>query len=237
MPRREKFNFKMLNVPVGSTLTFNNQEDVICKVTNQDPPQVFYCGIVVNLTKAAEMALGSNTSVNGTRFWRYEGELLWDRRMRLEESTDEAFEVEVGAAIGARATARRQSMENNDFQELCSSLAEKLRAMLNEELGEDLGKAWASDKRRISILFGITYANELDEVDADYVEIVCHAIASRVGLSRQTYGPLIQEGRNLAQYVDVKEEGENQPMAAGPESREQIILDALLSIRKMLDSL
>lgn len=128
-------------------------------------------------------------------------------------------------------------MEDNEFQEICSSFAEKLHAMLNEELGEDLGKALASDKHRISMLFGITYANELSEINADDVDIVCQVIASRAGLSRQTYGPLIQDGQNLAQYVDVKAQGENQPVAAGPESTGHAILDVLLSIRRMLDLL
>ena len=157
--------------------------------------------------------------------------------MRLEESTDEAFEVEVGAAIGARATARRQSMENNDIQELCSSLAEKLRAMLHEKLGvgwEKRERSGTSDKRTISHLFGIAYAHTLDEIDEEFA---CHVIAARAGLPAQTYAPLIRDGQDLAQYVDVKAQGENQPVAAGPESRDQTILDALLSIRKMLDSL
>lgn len=126
-------------------------------------------------------------------------------------------------------------MEDNEFQEICSSLTEKLRAMLYEELGKDWGKACASDKRRISMLFGITYANELSEINADDVDVVCLAVASRAGLSRQTYGPLIQDGRNLAQYVDVKVQGENQPVAAGPESRGKLILQTFLSIRKILD--
>ena len=111
--QKPKFNFEMLDVPVGSILTFKDQEDVICKVTNQKPPRVCYKGEVVSLTKAAEMARGKNDSVNGSKFWTYEGELLWDRRERLEELTDEAFAVIATGPESPDAKKEKQPSSKN----------------------------------------------------------------------------------------------------------------------------
>lgn len=132
-------------------------------------------------------------------------------------------------------------MEKNELEERCNSLAEKLSAMLDEKLGDGWsGRAWASDKRTISLLFGIIYAHNLNEIreeDESHERFAGFLIAGRAGLASQTYGPLIHAGQDLAQYVDVKGEGENQPVAAGPESTGHTILDVLLSIRRMLDLL
>ena len=58
MARKPKFNFEMIDVPVGSILLFKDQEDVICEVTNQKPPKVCYKGEVVTLSKATQKAGG-----------------------------------------------------------------------------------------------------------------------------------------------------------------------------------
>ena len=96
--------------------------------------------------------------------------------------------------------------ENEEFEARCNSLAERLRAMLHEKLGdgwENRKKSGTSDKRTISHLFGIAYAHELDEMDEEFA---CHVIAARAGLPGRTYGPRILAGWDLAQYVDVKPE-------------------------------
>ena len=85
MSRKPPSNFEMLEIPVGATLTFKNQEDIICEVTKQDPPQVRYKGDVVSVTEAAKRARGNNGDINGNIWWMYEGELLTNRRKRMEE--------------------------------------------------------------------------------------------------------------------------------------------------------
>ena len=82
--------------------------------------------------------------------------------------------------------------ENSDIEERLNSLAEKLRAMLTEKLGEGWERRRASAKRTISLLFGIAYAHELDEireVDADYEKFTDFMIAARAGLAGDSYGP------------------------------------------------
>lgn len=83
MPK-QNFNFEMIDIPVGAVLTFKDQENIICKVSNQNPPRVNYEGEIIRLTPAAKKARGSDGSINGTKWWKYEGELLWDRRERME---------------------------------------------------------------------------------------------------------------------------------------------------------
>lgn len=81
--RRATFNFKMIEVPIGSTLTFTRDEEVTCKVL--DNRRVEYKGESYSLTAAAQDALETDRPVQGPLFWEYEGETLVERRLRMEE--------------------------------------------------------------------------------------------------------------------------------------------------------
>ena len=85
--RRSTFNFKLANIPVGATLTFSRDQEIVCKVI--DNRNIEYNGEQTSLSKAAAeilSRLGSNwKSVRGTLYWEYEGETLDERRRRLEE--------------------------------------------------------------------------------------------------------------------------------------------------------
>lgn len=85
MSKRPPSNFEMLDIPVGAILTFKNQDDINCEVTKQVPPQVRYKGNVISVTEAAKRARGNDGEINGNLWWKYEGELLTDRRKRMEE--------------------------------------------------------------------------------------------------------------------------------------------------------
>lgn len=85
--RRSRFNFTMVNIPIGAVLRFTRDESITATVT--DARHVSFHGQTTSLSEAARQALitqGLNWSaVQGPRFWQYEGEILEDRRQRLEE--------------------------------------------------------------------------------------------------------------------------------------------------------
>ena len=85
--RRSTFNFKLANIPVGATLTFSRDQEIVCKVI--DNRNIEYNGEQTSLNKATLAVfsgLGYNwTNVQGTLYWEYEGETLDERRRRLEE--------------------------------------------------------------------------------------------------------------------------------------------------------
>lgn len=89
---------------------------------------------------------------------------------------------------------------SEDNEERCRRLAKKLRAMLVEELGEGARIKGNPVARPIIYLFGISYAHELDGLDGPHLSF----LAAQAGLSGINGGKHIRDGRDLAQYVDVK---------------------------------
>ena len=90
--RREKFNFEMLDIPVGTKLQSTINPDAVCKVTSQkSPPKVEYEGIEISLSAAAKKIKNSPYDLQGPLYWVFEGETLHARRERIEgmESNDE----------------------------------------------------------------------------------------------------------------------------------------------------
>lgn len=88
---------------------------------------------------------------------------------------------------------------SEDVEARCRSLAEKLRAMLDEKLGEGVNLARNPAVRPIIQLFGITHAHDLDGLD--WAELTILAV--QAGLP-DSHSDTIRHGQNLAQYVDVK---------------------------------
>ena len=89
--RRPSLDFKMIDVPVGSVLSFKEQKDVTCEVVNLNPARVRFDGEVVSLTKAAQKAGGFDYDVRGPLYWKYEGEFLTERRLRFEKLSNETL--------------------------------------------------------------------------------------------------------------------------------------------------
>jgi hypothetical protein len=88
--RRTVFNFDMVQIPVGSVLTFTRDPKITATVA--DARRVTFEGNVTSLSDAARLALarfGINWSaVQGPMYWEFEGETLDERRRRMEEGSE-----------------------------------------------------------------------------------------------------------------------------------------------------
>jgi hypothetical protein len=80
--RRAKFNFEMVGIPVGATLTFAKDETATARVLEDG--NVEYNGQKVSLSDSAWRILGYKHQPQGTLYWMYEGETLDTRRRRME---------------------------------------------------------------------------------------------------------------------------------------------------------
>ncbi|MFA6169623.1 MAG: GIY-YIG nuclease family protein [Candidatus Margulisiibacteriota bacterium] len=79
---RERFDFRMADIPIGAELTFSRDENIKAKVV--DNRSIKFNGKITSLSKSAQKILGYNYGVAGTDYWMYEGEALDERRRRLE---------------------------------------------------------------------------------------------------------------------------------------------------------
>jgi hypothetical protein len=82
--KRSAFNFKMVDIPVGAILSFIRDETITCTVA-EDQKHVIHNGEELSLSLAAQKILGYKWQVQGPAYWIYEGELLDERRTRMEE--------------------------------------------------------------------------------------------------------------------------------------------------------
>ena len=87
--RAEKYNFEMLNIPVGSELQSVKDPSIVCKVVSQRPPKVDFKGVEMSLSKAAQEVMNSSYGLQGPLYWEYEGETLQERRTRIENSASD----------------------------------------------------------------------------------------------------------------------------------------------------
>jgi hypothetical protein len=81
--KRQKFNFKMVNIPIGAELYFVRDKNT--KVIVLDNKTVEYQGDSLSLSEAARRALNVEWPAQGPIYWMYEGETLDERRKRIEE--------------------------------------------------------------------------------------------------------------------------------------------------------
>jgi len=81
--RRSAFNFKMVDIPVGSVLTFTRDENITCEVI--DNKQVRVVDEITSLSAAAQKYLDTNYPAQGPLYWEYDGETLDERRKRMEQ--------------------------------------------------------------------------------------------------------------------------------------------------------
>lgn len=89
--KRGSTNFKTLNIEPGAELIFLKDENV--KAVVKDDKKIEFRGEIMSLSRAAEMALNEQgihwAAAQGPAFWKYEGEILYDRRLRLEDEGGE----------------------------------------------------------------------------------------------------------------------------------------------------
>ena len=92
--RKSAFNFKILDIPAGAELKFIRDERVTCVVA-PDQKHVIFNNKEISSSEAAAQVLGSKWWPAGSDYWTYDGEILSERRTRLEdgdESTEAEFE-------------------------------------------------------------------------------------------------------------------------------------------------
>jgi hypothetical protein len=85
--KKSGFNFKMVEVPVGSTLTFSKDEKITCTVI--DHKYVDFEDQKTSLSAAALTTINRMgytwTTIAGPSFWKFDGETLSERRFRMEK--------------------------------------------------------------------------------------------------------------------------------------------------------
>lgn len=79
---RSRFNFSMVEIPIGAEVYFSRDESIKAKVV--DNRHILLDGETVSLSTSAQKILGYDYGVQGTAYWMYEGESLDERRKRLE---------------------------------------------------------------------------------------------------------------------------------------------------------
>jgi len=94
--RKSAFNFKILDIPAGAELKFIRDEKITCIVA-PDQKHVIFNNKEMSSSEAAAQVLGSKWWPAGSDYWTYNGEILSERRTRLEEG-DEPTEEEIEAA-------------------------------------------------------------------------------------------------------------------------------------------
>lgn len=84
---RSRFNFDMVDIPLGSTLYFSRDETITARVIGRTGSEsIEFNGKHTSLSLAAQEILGYKYGVAGTDYWSYDGETLDERRRRLESS-------------------------------------------------------------------------------------------------------------------------------------------------------
>ena len=85
--RRSVFNFRMVDISPGATLTFIKDSSVTCTV--RDNKRVEFEGNILSLSASALIAIRrigyTWTVIPGPEYWKYKNETLDARRRRMEE--------------------------------------------------------------------------------------------------------------------------------------------------------
>jgi hypothetical protein len=88
--KRSRFNFEMVDIPVGAELYFSRDEKIKAKVIDaHSANSIELNGEITSLSHSAQKLLGYEYGVAGTDYWMYEGETLDERRRRLESGEAE----------------------------------------------------------------------------------------------------------------------------------------------------
>jgi len=82
----ERFNFGMVDIEIGSTLTFLKDENITCEVISNK--EVKFQEKNHSLSSAGVIAIQRCgykwEKIAGPRFWKYEGETVYEIRERME---------------------------------------------------------------------------------------------------------------------------------------------------------
>lgn len=84
--KRSRFNFDMVDIPLGATLYFSREDTITAKVIGRAGSEsIEFDGKTMSLSAAAQEVLGYHNAVSGTAYWSYDGETLDERRQRMED--------------------------------------------------------------------------------------------------------------------------------------------------------
>lgn len=81
--RRSRFHFSHYGIPVGSKLTFTRDANIVAEVVENDKIKID--GKVDSMSSFAMNLLGYKRRPQGTLYFEFEGEILDERRKRIEE--------------------------------------------------------------------------------------------------------------------------------------------------------
>lgn len=81
--RRENFNFKKMQIPIGSTLTFVYDETITCTVLVNN--RVEFRDQELSMSEAARIAYEKPYPVSGSLYWIYQDKTLDEYRKEYEE--------------------------------------------------------------------------------------------------------------------------------------------------------
>jgi hypothetical protein len=85
--RGSNTQFSSIAVPIGAELVFTKNSHITCIVLN-DTNQVKYADKAWTISMLAKHLLGKVT-VNGFCFFSYQGEVLWKRRLRMKQKSND----------------------------------------------------------------------------------------------------------------------------------------------------
>jgi hypothetical protein len=80
--RRSRFHFKNYEIPIGATINFTRDENIKAIVLENDKIQVNEN--IGSLSKIASDLLKYKMQVQGTLYFKFDGEILDDRRKRMD---------------------------------------------------------------------------------------------------------------------------------------------------------
>lgn len=85
LERRGRFNFAMVEIPLGTEIYFSRDETQKANVVDLHSSQsIEFNGKKTSLSDSARELLGVSYGVAGTDYWMYDGESLDERRRRFE---------------------------------------------------------------------------------------------------------------------------------------------------------
>lgn len=79
--KRGPFRFSVVDIPVGSTIHYINDESITAIVV--DDRHISYKGVTTSMSAVAAELLDIDGTIQGTLYFTYEGERLTDRRDRM----------------------------------------------------------------------------------------------------------------------------------------------------------
>ena len=84
--RRSRFHFANYDIPVGAKLSFTRDANISVEVLDGD--KIFANGETGSLSSIATKLLGYKNNVQGTLYFKYDDEILDDRRRRIDEGKE-----------------------------------------------------------------------------------------------------------------------------------------------------